>query len=134
MTSPISPFLRYSLKYNLHTNPAIPKADKLFSLFGLLCLTPLSTIFHYIVAISFINGGNRSTRIKPPTCGKSLINFITMLYRVHLAWVKLKPTTLVAICSNCIGSYKSNYHTVTTAPSFSWKTPTKYIQYNYSYN
>jgi len=32
--------------------------------------------FSYIVAVSFI-GGNRSTRRKPPTCHKSLTNFIT---------------------------------------------------------
>jgi len=36
--------------------------------------------FSYIVAVSFIGGGNRSTRRKLPTCRKSLIkkkNFIT---------------------------------------------------------
>jgi hypothetical protein len=39
------------------------------------CLTPLSTIFHsYIVAVSFIGGGNRR---KPLTCRNSLTNFIT---------------------------------------------------------
>jgi len=27
--------------------------------------------------VSFIGGGNRSTRRKPPTCWKSLTNFIT---------------------------------------------------------
>jgi len=43
----------------------------------LWCLTPLSTIFSYIVAVSFIGGGNRSTRRKPLTCRKSLTNFIT---------------------------------------------------------
>jgi len=31
----------------------------------------ISTIFHYIVAISFIGGGNWSTRRKSPTCQKS---------------------------------------------------------------
>jgi len=36
---------------------------------------PLSTIFSYIVAVSFIGGG--STWRKPPTCRKSLTNFIT---------------------------------------------------------
>jgi hypothetical protein len=41
--------------------------------------------FCYIVVVSFIGGGNRSTRNKPPTCRKSLTNFITQLYRVHLA-------------------------------------------------
>jgi hypothetical protein len=33
--------------------------------------------FSKIVVISFIAGGNRSTRRKPPTCRKSLTNFIT---------------------------------------------------------
>jgi len=33
--------------------------------------------FIYIVAITFIDGGNRSTLRKPPTCLKSLTNFIT---------------------------------------------------------
>jgi len=31
----------------------------------------------YVVAASFIGGGNRSVRRKPPTCRKSLTNFIT---------------------------------------------------------
>ena len=38
-----------------------------------------------------------------------------MLYRVHLVWVGFELTTLVAI--NCIGSCKSNYHTITTTPT-----------------
>ena len=33
--------------------------------------------FSYIVAVSFIGGGNRCTWRKPPTCHKSLTNFIT---------------------------------------------------------
>jgi hypothetical protein len=33
--------------------------------------------FSYIVAVSFIVGRNRRTRRKPPTCRKSLTNFIT---------------------------------------------------------
>ena len=48
----------------------------------------------------------------PPTCRKSLRNWITCfikLDRVHLAWVM--------IATDCICSYKSNYHyTITTAP------------------
>jgi len=32
--------------------------------------------FSYIVAVSFIDGGNWSTRRKPLTCHKSLTNFI----------------------------------------------------------
>jgi len=33
--------------------------------------------FSYIVAVSFIAKGKRSTRKKPNTCHKSLTNFIT---------------------------------------------------------
>ena len=39
-----------------------------------------------------------------------------MLYRVHLAWVRFKLATLVMIGTDCIGSYKSKYHMITTAP------------------
>jgi len=44
---------------------------------GLGCLMPLSTIFRYILAVSFISVGNQCTLRKPPTCRKSLTNFIT---------------------------------------------------------
>jgi hypothetical protein len=37
-----------------------------------------------------------------------------MLYRVHLAWAGFELTTLVVISTDCIGSCKSNYHTITT--------------------
>jgi hypothetical protein len=37
-----------------------------------------------------------------------------MLYWVHLAWTGFKLTTLVVISTDCIGSYKSSYHTITT--------------------
>ena len=43
----------------------------------LWCLTPLSIIFQLYRAVSFIDGGNRSIRINPPTCHMSLTNFIT---------------------------------------------------------
>ena len=33
--------------------------------------------FTYIVVVSFIGGGNRSTLRKLPTCRKSLTNFVT---------------------------------------------------------
>ena len=41
-----------------------------------------------------------------------------MMYLVHLAWVGFKLATLVVVGTHCIGSYKSNYHmiTTTTAP------------------
>ena len=37
-----------------------------------------------------------------------------MLYRVHLAWAGFEFTTFVVIGTDCMGSYKSNYHTITT--------------------
>jgi hypothetical protein len=37
-----------------------------------------------------------------------------MLYRVHLTWAGFELTTLVVITTDCIGSCKSNYHTITT--------------------
>ena len=43
--------------------------------FGVLC--HFQQYFSYIVAVSFIGGGNRSTLGKPPTCRKTLTNFIT---------------------------------------------------------
>ena len=33
-----------------------------------------------------------------------------MLYRVHLAWAEFELTTLMVIGTDCIGSYKSNFH------------------------
>ena len=37
-----------------------------------------------------------------------------MLYQVHLAWAGFELTMLMVIGTDCIGSYKSNYHTTTT--------------------
>ena len=37
-----------------------------------------------------------------------------LLYRVHLAWAGFEHTTLEVIGTACIGSCKSNYHTITT--------------------
>ena len=36
------------------------------------------------------------------------------LYRIHLVWAEFDLTTLVVISTDCIGSYKSNYHTIKT--------------------
>jgi hypothetical protein len=37
-----------------------------------------------------------------------------ILYRVHLASAGFELTTFVVIGTDCIGSCKSNYHTITT--------------------
>jgi hypothetical protein len=72
------------------------------------------------VAVNFIGRGNRSTRGKPPTYHKSLTNFSHNV--VHLPWLRFELTTSVVIDTDCIGSCKSNYHTitVTTAPQSKW--------------
>ena len=69
------------------------------------------------MAVSFIGGGNRRTQKKPPTCQKSLTNFYhIMLYT--FPWSIFESTSSVVIGTDCIGSCKSNYHTITatTAP------------------
>jgi len=68
----------------------------------LWCLMPLSV---YIMAVSFIDGGNKS--VGKTTDGE----FIDKLYQIISAGFEL--ATLVAIGTDCIGSCKSNYHTIT---------------------
>jgi hypothetical protein len=50
-----------------------------FNMFGLFygAQCHFQQYFIFIVVIGFIDGGNRSTRRKPPTGRKSLTNFIT---------------------------------------------------------
>ena len=68
--------------------------------------------FSYMVAVSFIGGGNQRTWRKPPTCRKSLTNFITCCIEYTLPLTGFEFTTLVVIGTDCTGSYKSNYHTI----------------------
>jgi len=51
-----------------------------------------------------------------------------MLYQVHLAWTGFKLTTLVVIDTDCIGSNKSNYHTITTTMGPTWIWPCKHVR------
>ena len=90
---------------------------------GLLCLMLLSTIFQLHRGVSFIVGGHRSTRRKPPTCRKSLTNFFIYYYiKYTLPWSGFELTTLMVIGSDCMGSCKSNYHTITitATPVIKW--------------
>jgi len=77
---------------------------------GVECL--FKQYFRYIVVVSFIGGGNRSTRRKPPTCHKSLTNYITKFCIEYTSpWMGFELTTLVVIN---IDSCKPKYHAITT--------------------
>jgi hypothetical protein len=46
---------------------------------------------------------------------------VLMLYQEHLVWGRFELTTLVMIGTDYTGSYKSNYHTIMTAPTYFYK-------------
>jgi hypothetical protein len=77
-----------------------------------------NTTFNNISVISwqsvFIGGGNWSTLGKPLTCRKSLTNFITKYCIEYTSPEWDSNSTLVVIGTDCIGSCKSNYHTIMT--------------------
>ena len=69
----------------------------------------------FSATLSFIGGGNRNTRTIPPTCRKSLTNFITNCCFEYISpWAGFELTTFVMIDTDYIGICKSNYHMITT--------------------
>ena len=86
---------------------------------GLWCLTPHSTIFQLYRGSQFY--WQSKSKYLEKTTNLPQVTHI-MLYRVHLAWGGFKLITLVVVGSDCIGSCKSNYHTITTTTaSNGWK-------------
>ena len=51
-----------------------------------------------------------------------------MLYQVHLVWAGFECKTLIVTGTDCIGSYKSNYYTITTT------TAIRQLSYNFYTN
>ena len=88
------------------------KTEKLNWGLGLWWFTPLSTIFQYIVLVSFIGGGNPEKTTDLSQVTDKFYQII--LYWIHLAWPVFELTTLVVISTDCKGSCKSNYHSITT--------------------
>jgi hypothetical protein len=79
--------------------------------FGLWCLKPLSTIFQSYCRCQ-LYWWRKLEYLEKTTDLPQVTDIV--LYQVHLTWAGFELTMLVVIGTDCICSYKSNYHTIWT--------------------